>query len=191
METGSQELMVNFVTSSYKPELLKPLVDRISSIPQVVRNENLICFIPTTLNPLIDCPHFFLLCILRLPYLFFWLVKMQVSIMNNINSSVGNTSVGEKEYTLYGKVTIAEVLRGLTFQISANSFFQTNTHQVHGTVNQLDSSYISNNRQNTCGKLKWCALCRLKFYISLLRNVLDLKEMARKSCSIFSVELVP
>lgn len=50
--------------------------------------------------------------------------------MNNVNSSVGNTSVGEKEYTLYGKVTITEVLRGLTFQISANSFFQTNTHQV-------------------------------------------------------------
>ncbi|RID63048.1 hypothetical protein BRARA_E02078 [Brassica rapa] len=88
VETGSQELMVNFVTSSYKPELLKPLVDKVSSIPEVV------------------------------------------SIMNNVNSSVGNTSVGEQEYTLYGKETIAEVLRGLTFQISANSFFQTNTHQA-------------------------------------------------------------
>lgn len=53
--------------------------------------------------------------------------------MNNVNSSVGNTSVGEKEYTLYGKDTITEVLRGLTFQISANSFFQTNTHQVYGS----------------------------------------------------------
>ncbi|KAH0879978.1 hypothetical protein HID58_067372 [Brassica napus] len=88
VETGSQELMVNFVTSSYKPELLKPLVDKVSSIPEVV------------------------------------------SIMNNVNSSVGNTSVGEQEYTLYGKETIADVLRGLTFQISANSFFQTNTHQA-------------------------------------------------------------
>lgn len=38
METGSQELMINFVTSSYKPELLKPLVDKVSSIPEVVRN---------------------------------------------------------------------------------------------------------------------------------------------------------
>lgn len=50
--------------------------------------------------------------------------------MNNINSSVGNTSVGEEEHVLYGKSSIRENLRGLTFQISANSFFQTNTHQV-------------------------------------------------------------
>lgn len=50
--------------------------------------------------------------------------------MNNINTSVGNTSVGEEEHILYGKSTITEILRGITFQISANSFFQTNTHQV-------------------------------------------------------------
>lgn len=50
--------------------------------------------------------------------------------MNNVNTSVGNTSVGEEEYTLYGKSSITETLRGLTFQISANSFFQTNTYQV-------------------------------------------------------------
>ncbi|XWS12033.1 hypothetical protein CRYUN_Cryun37aG0055700 [Craigia yunnanensis] len=88
MKTGLPELMVNFVTSSYKPELLKPLVEKISAIPEVV------------------------------------------SIMNNVNTSVGNTSVGEDEYTLYGKSTITESLRGVTFQISANSFFQTNTHQA-------------------------------------------------------------
>lgn len=50
--------------------------------------------------------------------------------MNNVNTSVGNTSVGEEEYTLHGKSTIMEILRGLKFQISANSFFQTNTYQV-------------------------------------------------------------
>lgn len=42
VETGSQELMVNFVTSTYKPELLKPLVDKVSSIPEVVCNEILL-----------------------------------------------------------------------------------------------------------------------------------------------------
>ncbi|MBA0628041.1 hypothetical protein Godav_022824 [Gossypium davidsonii] len=88
MKTDLPELMVNFVTSSYKPEMLKPLVEKISAIPEVV------------------------------------------SIMNNVNTSVGNTSVGEEEYTLYGKSTITESLRGLTFQISANSFFQTNSHQA-------------------------------------------------------------
>ncbi|OVA11727.1 (Uracil-5)-methyltransferase [Macleaya cordata] len=88
VKTGLPELMVNFVTSSYEPELLEPLVEKISSIPEVV------------------------------------------SIVNNVNTSVGNTSVGEEEYILYGKSTITEILRGVTFQISANSFFQTNTHQA-------------------------------------------------------------
>ncbi|KMZ58532.1 23S rRNA (Uracil-5-)-methyltransferase [Zostera marina] len=86
--TGSVEVMVNFVTSSYKPELLSLLVEKISLFPEVV------------------------------------------SVVNNVNTSIGNTSVGEEEYILYGKSTITETLRGLTFQISANSFFQTNTHQA-------------------------------------------------------------
>ncbi|GMH22071.1 hypothetical protein Nepgr_023914 [Nepenthes gracilis] len=88
VQTGRPELMVNFVTSSYKPELLNPLVEKVSAIPEVV------------------------------------------SVVNNINTSVGSTAVGEAEHTLYGKSTITEVLRGLTFQISANSFFQTNTYQA-------------------------------------------------------------
>ncbi|THG05707.1 hypothetical protein TEA_028306 [Camellia sinensis var. sinensis] len=88
VNTGLLQLMVNFVTSSHKPELLNPLVEKISAIPEVV------------------------------------------SIVNNVNTSVGNTSVGEDEFTLYGKSTITEILRGLVFQISANSFFQTNSHQA-------------------------------------------------------------
>ncbi|KAF6164287.1 hypothetical protein GIB67_010257 [Kingdonia uniflora] len=36
VKTGVVELMVNFVTSSYKPELLEPLVRKMSSIPEVV-----------------------------------------------------------------------------------------------------------------------------------------------------------
>lgn len=88
IEVGRPEIMVNFVTSSYQPELLSPIVKKIAAIPEVV------------------------------------------SIMNNVNTSVGNTSAGEEEYKLYGKSTITELLRGTTFQISANSFFQTNTHQA-------------------------------------------------------------
>ncbi|XP_027125850.1 uncharacterized protein [Coffea arabica] len=88
VETGLPELMVNFVTSSYKPELLNSIVEKTVTIPEVA------------------------------------------SIVNNVNTSIGNTSVGEVEYTLYGKSTITEVLRGLVFQISANSFFQTNTYQA-------------------------------------------------------------
>ncbi|KAL2937349.1 putative RNA methyltransferase CT0009 [Bienertia sinuspersici] len=88
VHSGKPEIMVNFVTSAYKPDLLEPLVDKVSAIPEVA------------------------------------------SIVNNINTSVGSTSIGEVEHVLYGKATIAEMLRGLTFQISANSFFQTNAQQA-------------------------------------------------------------
>ncbi|KAL3840840.1 hypothetical protein ACJIZ3_025431 [Penstemon smallii] len=98
IETGQPELMVNFVTSAYMPELLKPLVDKVAAFPEVV------------------------------------------SIMNNVNTSVGNTSVGEQEYTLFGKSTITESLRGLKFQISANSFFQTNTHQAEVLYTLIEES---------------------------------------------------
>lgn len=63
--------------------------------------------------------------------------------MNNVNTSVGNTSVGEEEYTLYGKSSITETLRGLTFQISANSFFQTNTYQVCNISKKIASLFRS------------------------------------------------
>ena len=147
--------MVNFVTSSYKPELLKPLVDKVSSIPEVVRSEILLAS-SYSLNRLITFFSCFVILML-------WVMKMQVSIMNNVNSSVGNTSVGEQEYTLYGKETIAEVLRDLTFQISANSFFQTNTHQVYIAMNQLLTPQILN---TNLVKLNWYSPCRLKFCIS-------------------------
>ncbi|OEL36715.1 putative RNA methyltransferase CT0009 [Dichanthelium oligosanthes] len=98
VSTGTPEVMVNFVTSCYKPVLLMPLVDNITKIPEVV------------------------------------------SVINNVNTSVGNTSVGEQEYTLYGKPNITEMLRGLTFQISANSFFQTNTKQADVLYKLIEDS---------------------------------------------------
>lgn len=98
ISTGAPEVMVNCVTSCYKPDLLMPLVDNITKIPEVV------------------------------------------SVINNVNTSVGNTSVGEQEYTLYGKPNITEMLRGLTFQISANSFFQTNTKQADVLYKLIEDS---------------------------------------------------
>lgn len=53
-----------------------------------------------------------------------------VSVVNNINSRVGNTSAGEEEHILYGSSTITECINGLVFEISANSFFQTNPRQA-------------------------------------------------------------
>ena len=49
------------------------------------------------------------------------------SVVNNINTRKADVSFGEREILLHGKPIINEKLKDLTFQISANSFFQTNS----------------------------------------------------------------
>ncbi len=49
------------------------------------------------------------------------------SIVNNINTRKGGTAVGEREKILAGERNIREKIGTFTFEISANSFFQTNT----------------------------------------------------------------
>ena len=51
------------------------------------------------------------------------------TIINNINTKKADVSYGEYEILLHGNRTIEEKMNGLTFDISANSFFQTNTLQ--------------------------------------------------------------
>jgi 23S rRNA (uracil1939-C5)-methyltransferase len=52
------------------------------------------------------------------------------SIVNNINTKAAQIAVGEKEILLAGKAFIQERLKNFIFNISANSFFQTNTAQA-------------------------------------------------------------
>ena len=52
------------------------------------------------------------------------------SIVRNINSKLANIAVGEEEELLGGERTITEKLGKFKFEISSNSFFQTNTHQA-------------------------------------------------------------
>ena len=52
------------------------------------------------------------------------------SIVLNVNRRVGETGQGEEERVLWGQPFICEVVNGLQFEISANSFFQPNTHQA-------------------------------------------------------------
>lgn len=49
------------------------------------------------------------------------------SIVNNITDSKGDHSYGDKEVLLYGSPVIHDTLGGIDYEISANSFFQTNT----------------------------------------------------------------
>ncbi len=51
-------------------------------------------------------------------------------IVNNVNTRKAEISQGEWECLLYGERTIIERIGELEFEISANSFFQTNTRQA-------------------------------------------------------------
>jgi 23S rRNA (uracil1939-C5)-methyltransferase len=52
------------------------------------------------------------------------------SVLLNVNDKKASVAVGSEEHLLLGRDQITESLDGVTFQISANSFFQTNTVQA-------------------------------------------------------------
>ncbi|MCX7761598.1 MAG: 23S rRNA (uracil(1939)-C(5))-methyltransferase RlmD [Candidatus Kryptonium sp.] len=52
------------------------------------------------------------------------------TVINNINTRKAQVAVGEYEKVYHGNGTIFEKLGDFTFQISSNSFFQTNTRQA-------------------------------------------------------------
>ncbi len=52
------------------------------------------------------------------------------TLVLSINEKPGNTVLGDKTLTLYGPGYIEDTLCGLTFRISAQSFYQVNHHQA-------------------------------------------------------------
>jgi 23S rRNA (uracil1939-C5)-methyltransferase len=52
------------------------------------------------------------------------------SLVNNINTRKADIAFGETEILLHGRPSITEAIGDLIFEISANSFFQTNSYQV-------------------------------------------------------------
>ena len=59
------------------------------------------------------------------------------SIVNNINTKKADVSYGEYEIVFHGNRTIEEKMNNLVFDISANSFFQTNTLQGEKLYEQV------------------------------------------------------
>ena len=59
------------------------------------------------------------------------------SLVNNVNTRKADVAFGEYETLLYGEPFIREKLGELTFEISANSFFQTNTKQGEVLYNEV------------------------------------------------------
>ena len=57
-------------------------------------------------------------------------VPATASVLVNVNAKKASVAIGTEEHLLLGRDHITESLGGLTFQVSANSFFQTNTVQA-------------------------------------------------------------
>jgi 23S rRNA (uracil1939-C5)-methyltransferase len=57
-------------------------------------------------------------------------VPAVASVVLNVNAKKAAVAVGTEEHVLLGRDHIREMLGGLVFQVSANSFFQTNTVQA-------------------------------------------------------------
>jgi 23S rRNA (uracil1939-C5)-methyltransferase len=57
-------------------------------------------------------------------------VPAVASVIINVNAKKASVAVGSEEHVLLGRDHITESLGGVAFQVSANSFFQTNTLQA-------------------------------------------------------------
>lgn len=57
-------------------------------------------------------------------------VPATTSVLLNVNDTKASVAVGREEHLLLGRDHITESLQGVTFQVSASSFFQTNTVQA-------------------------------------------------------------
>ena len=62
------------------------------------------------------------------------------SLVNNVNTRKADVAFGEYETLLYGEPFIQEKIGALTFEISANSFFQTNTIQGEVLYEEVDKA---------------------------------------------------
>ena len=63
----------------------------------------------------------------------------KLTIVNNVTARKNTVAVGEKEYLIHGEGVIQERLGDLSFRISANSFFQTNTKQAEALYDGIMS----------------------------------------------------
>jgi 23S rRNA (uracil1939-C5)-methyltransferase len=104
-DQDSGEGLLRFVTVREGRRTGEAMVNIVTAAPDVV-----------TLGPLAESLH------ARVPSV--------ASVVLNVNAKKASVAVGSEEHLLLGRDHIRESLGGLTFQVSANSFFQTNTAQA-------------------------------------------------------------
>lgn len=97
-------------------------------------------------------------------------------VVNTISRSWSGTTVGEKQYTLFGDDHILEILGDLTFKISPASFFQTNTVMAEKLYNIVRDS-AGSSEQDIVWDL-YCGTGSIALYL------------ARKAKAIIGFEIV-
>jgi 23S rRNA (uracil1939-C5)-methyltransferase len=68
------------------------------------------------------------------------------SVINNVNSRIAQIAVGEEEFCVFGKSVIQEKIGEYVFEISANSFFQTNSLQAENLYRTVKDFADVNNK---------------------------------------------
>ena len=102
-------------------------------------------------------------------------VPSTTSVVLNVNAKKASVAVGTEEHLLRGRDTITESLHGVTFEISANSFFQTNTAQAERLFAVVDEA---------------CALSGAETVIDLYSGTGAISLLvARKSRHVYGIEL--
>ena len=99
------------------------------------------------------------------------------SLILTINRRKGQTSQGQEEHLLFGEPTITETLNGFAYEISAKSFFQTNTVQAERLYQTVQRMAAGNNA-GTAVDL-YCGTGAIAFHL------------AAQFDQVYGVELVP
>jgi 23S rRNA (uracil1939-C5)-methyltransferase len=104
-------------------------------------------------------------------------VPATASVVLNVNAQKASVAVGTEEHLLLGRDTITERLGDVDFQISANSFFQTNTQQAERLFAIVEEA---------------CALTGTETVIDLYSGTGAISLLlARTSRHVYGVELAP
>lgn len=109
-----------------------------------------------------------------------WLEKYVpglVSVVQNINKKPTNVVMGSKTRVLYGRSTITDSLGALSFNISAQSFFQVNSEQAEKLYNKA-LEYAALNGNETVVDV-YCGTGTISLYL------------AKHAAQVYGIEIVP
>jgi 23S rRNA (uracil1939-C5)-methyltransferase len=104
-------------------------------------------------------------------------VPSTTSVVLNVNAKKASVAVGTEEHLLAGRDHIRERLGGVTFQVSANSFFQTNTLQAERLFEVVTDA---------------CALDGSETVLDLYSGTGAISLLLGRRCrAVYGIELVP